>query len=76
MEIFEKFKAEFSKGKASMGLLEIWMLANQGRIKTLLVEENYHQPAKFQNNTPIFIDKTEGPYEIDDLVDELVEVVF
>lgn len=73
---FEKFKEEFNKGKASMGLLEIWMLANQGRIKTLLVEENYHQPAKFKENTPIFIDKSEGPYELDDIVDELIEIVF
>lgn len=74
--IFEKFKAEFNKGKASMGLLEIWMLANQGRVKTLLVEGNYHQPAKFKDNTPVFIDKSEGPYEIDDIVDELIEIVY
>lgn len=75
-EVLNKFKAEFNKGKASMGLLEVWMLANQGRIKTLLVEENYHQPAKFKENTPIFINKSEGPYELDDIVDELIEIVF
>lgn len=74
--ILNTFSSEFSSGKGSMGLLEIWMLANQGRVKTLLVEENYHQAAKFQHNTPIFINNPEGPYVIDDLVDEVAELVF
>ncbi len=72
----ERFESDFTRGKACMGLLESWMLANQGRVKSLLVEENYHQPARFENNIPIFINKSEGPYEIDDLVDELIEVVY
>ncbi len=71
-----EFKESFGYGKAAFGLLDIWNLANQGRVEILLVEENYHQPAKFEGNQPVLVSETNDPYVIEDLVDEVIEIVF
>lgn len=75
-KILNDFKESFGSKKASFGLLDIWNLANQGRVETLLVEENYHQPAKFEGNQPIFVNETNDSLLIEDLVDETIELVF
>lgn len=71
-----EFKESFGYGKSAFGLLDIWNLANQGRIEVLLVEENYHQPAKFEGDQPILVPDTNEPYVIEDLIDEVIEIVF
>lgn len=71
-----EFKERFGYGKAAFGLLDIWNLANQGRVEILLVEENYHQPAKFEGDQPVLVSETNEPYVIEDLVDETIEIVF
>jgi hypothetical protein len=73
---FNEFRESFGYGKAAFGLLDIWNLANQGRIEVLLVEENYHQPAKFEGDQPVLVSVTNEPYVIEDLVDETIEMVF
>lgn len=54
----------------------MWNLANQGRIETLLVEENYHQPARFEGNQPVIVNEMNDSLLIEDLVDEIIELVF
>lgn len=71
-----EFKESFGYQKAAFGLLDVWNLANQGRVEVLLVEENYHQPAKFEGNQPVLVQKTNEPYVIEDLVDEIIQIVF
>ncbi|MCR4416706.1 MAG: hypothetical protein NUV92_03045 [Ignavibacteria bacterium] len=71
-----EFKESFGFKKAAFGLLDIWNLANQGRVEVLLVEENYHQPVKFEGDQPFLITDTNDPYVIEDFVDEIIEVVF
>ncbi len=75
-DVLNQFKEKIGLNKASFGLLDIWNLANEGRIETLLVEENYHQPARFEGNQPVFISETNGSLLIEDLVDETIELVF
>lgn len=76
VKYFNEFRESFGYGKAAFGLLDIWNLANQGRIEVLLVEENYHQPAKFEGDQPVLVSVTNEPYVIEDLVDETIEMVF
>lgn len=75
-KVYSKFIESFGFKKASFGLMDVWNLANQGRVETLLVEENYHQPAKFEGNQPVFVNETKDPMLIEDLVDETIELVF
>ncbi len=75
-EVLKNFEESFGKKKAAFGLLDIWNLTNEGRVGILLVEENYHQPTRFEGNQPIFVEETNGPYFIEDLVDEVIELVF
>lgn len=76
LKILNEFKDNLGIKKASYGLLDIWNLANEGRVETLLVEENYHQPAKFEGNQPVFVNDTSDSLLIEDLVDETIELVF
>jgi stalled ribosome rescue protein Dom34 len=75
-KIFNQFQESFGYKKAAFGLMDIWNLANEGRIDTLLVEENFHQPAKFEGNQPVFVNETKDSLLIEDLVDETIEKVF
>ncbi|MCX8057209.1 MAG: hypothetical protein N3F03_06340 [Ignavibacteria bacterium] len=75
-KVFKEFLESFGYKKATFGLLDVWNLANEGRIETLLVEENYHQPARFEGNQPILVQETNDSLLIEDLVDETIELVF
>lgn len=75
-EIFNEFIENFGKQKSAIGILDIWNLSNQGRVETLLVEENYHQPAKFEGDQPVLVSDTKDPFLIEDLADEIIEIVF
>lgn len=69
-------------GRATFGLKQVWKEALVGRIDTLLVEEDYHQPARVHDNG---IPRGELEYVtealreqadvLDDAVDETVETV-
>lgn len=76
LNVLNQFKESFGYKKGAVGLLDIWNLANQGRIEILLVEESYQQPARFEGNQPVFVNDTGDPYLIEDLVDETIELVF
>lgn len=75
-EIFNEFIENFGKQKSATGILDIWNLSNQGRVEILLVEENYHQPTKFEGDQPVLVSDTNDPFLIEDLVDEIIEIVF
>jgi hypothetical protein len=57
------------------GIEHVWRLADEGRVDTLLVEENYHYPAHLDESGLILTaaDDATAPGVIDDAVDELIE---
>jgi hypothetical protein len=58
------------------GLDEIWPLAAEGRVDTLVVEEGYAVAARVDGDGRIQrADDPEAPDVIDDIVDELIEAV-
>jgi hypothetical protein len=69
-------KAEGLK-KIASGIDEVWKLANHGRASKLIVEINYHYPAKLDGTglqlIPAKIES--GPDIMDDAVDEVIETV-
>ncbi len=75
-KLFKEFVESFGYKKGAYGLLDVWNLASQGRVETLLVEENYCQPARFEGNQPVFVEEVNDTYVVEDLVDETIELVF
>jgi hypothetical protein len=57
------------------GIDEVWMLAHDGRVQLLVVEEGYDLPARLEDGRLIAADDREAPGVIDDAVDELIEAV-
>lgn len=57
------------------GIDEIWPLANEGRVETLVVESTYALPARVERDLVLRADDREAPDVIDDIVDETIEAV-
>ena len=76
-ELIGSLQAARSQEKAAVGLDECWQLAQQGRIDTLLLEENYSQPGTVSENGQVLhlTDDATAPGIVDDLLDELAEHV-
>lgn len=62
-------------GKVVSDLSEIWNAIQHGRGQTLFIKKGFFQPAIFQNNTLVPVDKFEKDQKdvIDDIVDEMIE---
>lgn len=63
--------------KALTTIGEIWRYAREGRGRLLLVEENFHYPAKVDQSglTLLPADDPTAPGAMDDAVDEIIEAV-
>lgn len=63
--------------KLGRGLDECWRLNKEGRIETLIVEEDYHTSArKSEDGLGLeIVDKHDSPEILEDAVDELIEMV-
>lgn len=63
--------------KLGQGIDECWRLNKEGRIETLIVEEDYHTSAKISEDGLglEIIDKRDSPEILEDAVDELIEMV-
>lgn len=58
------------------GAGECWRKAQEGRVATLVVEEDFHKAARLgENNSITVVDDPTEPGVIDDIVDELIEAV-
>jgi hypothetical protein len=73
----EDLEAAVGEQRYAAGINEVWPLANEGRGATLLVEEDYHYPAR-HDPTGLYlipaVDPT-APEVLDDAVDDMIEVV-
>lgn len=83
----ESFKANLSREKQRLedavtnhkatGLRFVWRAAHEGRVDTLLVEEDYFQTARIRDNTLHFIneDTNDGGGAFEDAVDDTITTV-
>ena len=65
-----------STSRYAGGIHEIWPLANEGRIDTLIVEEDYAMPARIDHNSQLHpADDPDHPDVNDDIIDDTIEAV-
>lgn len=76
-ELLQELDTAVSAQRSASTLGEAWMQAQLGRVATLLVEENYHQPARPSESGMLLslVDEAGGPDVLEDAVDDLVELV-
>lgn len=76
-EVLGRLEASEGQGKSASGIDEVWRLANEGRAAELVVEINYHYPAKLDKTGMqlIPVDASDKIDIMDDAVDELIETV-
>jgi hypothetical protein len=76
-EVLQELEAAVNAGKYASGIDAAWRMAHEGRCAILLVEEDFHYPARVDASglhlTPA--DELVGPEVFDDAVDELIETV-
>jgi hypothetical protein len=71
----QELDAAVGARRFASGIEHIWRLAEAGRVDTLLVEEDYHFPARLDESGLILTpaEDASAPDVIDDAVDELIE---
>lgn len=75
-EVLEKLDAATGANRAAAGLQECWRVSREGRVDTLLVEEDYHVAGRINaSGTLVPAGDPAAPGVIDDAVDEMIEIV-
>jgi len=65
-----------STSRYAGGINEIWPLANEGRVDTLIVEEDYAMSARIDHNSQLHpADDADHPDVNDDIIDDTIEAV-
>lgn len=75
--VLSELDQAISERKYASTIGEVWRLAQEGRGKLLLVEENFHYPARI-DASGLYLEPAEveaGPDVLDDAVDELIKTV-
>ena len=75
--VLKKLDEAMGRRKLVTGIEEVWKLAMQGRGELLVVEEDFQQAARVNNNAQSLslVDKHGIPGTTDDLVDDIAEEV-
>jgi hypothetical protein len=75
--VFEELERAVGKRKVASTVGEVWRLAHEGRGRLLLVEENFHYPARLDDGGRVLApaEDVAAPDVIDDAVDEIIEEV-
>lgn len=75
--IKERLDAATANGHKATGLRYVWRAAREGRVDTLLVEEDYFQPARIRDDTLHFVTENtrDGHGAPEDAVDETISTV-
>ena len=76
-EILSELDVAVSAKKYASSITEVWQLAQEGRGSTLIVETDFHYPARV-DETGLFLtpaDDPTAPDVIDDAVDDVIETV-
>ena len=64
-----------SSGRFAGGIEEIWPLATEGRVATLVVEDGYAVAARIVNGQIRRAEDREAPDVVDDIIDDTIEAV-
>lgn len=72
----QDLSAAESTGKLLVDFNDIWRAVNEGRGKTLFVQQGYFQPARLVNDSVELVpmDQTDRTNVIDDIIDEMIEI--
>lgn len=70
-DILQRLDSAIGADRFAAGVDNIWQLAQEGRINTLIVEENFHYPARLSDSGAHFI-ASDGPDEMNDAVEEII----
>jgi len=75
-ERIRELKQAVSSGKFFSDINDIWRGINEGRIKTLFIEQNLFHPAVIENDNITIVSETERNNKavIDDIYDEMIEM--
>ncbi len=74
--IINELKNAIGAHKSAFGLNDIWRYANEGRIETLIVEEDYDLKAYLNQKNELILNDSNSDYRvIEDVVDEIAEFV-
>lgn len=75
--VLEQLEAAVGAKKSASGVGDVWRMANEGRGSLLLLEEDFHYPARLDETGTHLVsaeDATE-PGVMDDAVDKIIDVV-
>jgi len=76
LKIFDELEIAVSQGKFVSSIGEVWRMANEGRGRLLVVEEDYHFPARIDKDGNLLpADDANSPDVMDDAVDDVMENV-
>jgi hypothetical protein len=74
--VFEELQNAKNQEKAVSTIGEVWRMAKEGRGRLLLVEEDYHFPARIDNEGHLFpADNNSEAQLLEDAVDDVIEIV-
>ncbi len=74
-EILGELAKAQSANKVSSDMSDMWRMANQGRVDTVVVEKGFFQPAIIVGDTIELSDDASKSGVSDDIVDEMIELV-
>jgi hypothetical protein len=76
-ELLKDLDTAVGAQRSASTLGEAWLQAQMGRVATLLVEEDYHQPARLSKSGMLLtvVDEAGDPDVLEDAVDDLIELV-
>jgi hypothetical protein len=76
-QVFAELEQAISDRKYASSVGEVWRMANDGRGRLLIVEEDFHYPAKIDEKTGQLVPAEDptAPGVITDVVDEIIETV-
>lgn len=76
-KVFAELETAIGERKFVSTVGEVWRLAHEGRGRLLLVEEDFHYPARVDESGSHLIpaDDPDAPEVMDDAVDEIIELV-
>jgi hypothetical protein len=73
----EELEGAIEAQRYASGIGEVWRLAQEGRAATILIEQDFHYPARV-DPSGLHLTAVEDPREVDvfdDAVDELIQIV-
>jgi hypothetical protein len=79
VRVIEDLDAAAGSARLADTLDDVWRAAHEGRVRTLVVEDNYKQPGVLRDEEGLTLEPvdavTDEPNHIDDAIDDVIETV-